>query len=448
MNNKKEKALEQLTTSHPNYMAIRKALMDNPSPDDDITFISDTGLQDNYQNPYEQILNPHDVLIDLHEHETLEMTTESQEFEEYQSPAFDYEQVLDQDDVMVDDAFEVTANDRLKTSITDLLSEQSEREQKVIASRFGLNDTQELTLEETGRAMDISGQRVRQIEAKALRKLRHPMKSDVIRDHMYPDHQFETAYVRKQELKEASDEASLQFAAREMKLRRDDHLQENLKSDLHDIHLAIDKAERTDCVLYARDLKMLLKEKMAEGKRRVPNYSSINEEAMDSSRKISEALSYHQLITELKSTIEFESNVFGHVDSNEGIVQKIEELHLDKILAIRYSCPKLAKSIQNEITKIESGFKAQYFEELQDEIESNASQSVKNMSFADFKEKSVAIMEAEKAIEAKITEGNNKREAERLGLSTHEFMTEDKNAQMSAMMGIMHKVQSESENSF
>ncbi len=53
----------------------------------------------------------------------------------------------------------------------------TEREQKVLRLRFGMNDGRARTLEEVGREFDVTRERIRQIEAKALRKLRHPSRS-------------------------------------------------------------------------------------------------------------------------------------------------------------------------------------------------------------------------------------------------------------------------------
>jgi RNA polymerase primary sigma factor len=57
----------------------------------------------------------------------------------------------------------------------------SPREEKIIRMRFGLEDGSEHTLEEVGRSFDVTRERIRQIEAKALRKLRHPSRSGKLR---------------------------------------------------------------------------------------------------------------------------------------------------------------------------------------------------------------------------------------------------------------------------
>ncbi len=60
----------------------------------------------------------------------------------------------------------------------------TEREQKVLRLRFGLDDGHPRTLEEVGREFNVTRERIRQIEAKALRKLRHPSRSKKLRDYL------------------------------------------------------------------------------------------------------------------------------------------------------------------------------------------------------------------------------------------------------------------------
>ena len=70
----------------------------------------------------------------------------------------------------------------LKEQIQDVLSDLNERERKVISLRFGIDDGYPRTLEEVGNIFDVTRERIRQIEAKALRKLRHPRRSRKLRD--------------------------------------------------------------------------------------------------------------------------------------------------------------------------------------------------------------------------------------------------------------------------
>ncbi|MBP5183566.1 MAG: RNA polymerase sigma factor RpoD [Lachnospiraceae bacterium] len=70
----------------------------------------------------------------------------------------------------------------LKEQLMDVLDTLTERERKVIRLRFGLDDGRARTLEEVGREFQVTRERIRQIEAKALRKLRHPTRSRRLRD--------------------------------------------------------------------------------------------------------------------------------------------------------------------------------------------------------------------------------------------------------------------------
>lgn len=70
----------------------------------------------------------------------------------------------------------------LKEQINDVLSTLTDREAKVLKLRFGLEDGRARTLEEVGKQFDVTRERIRQIEAKALRKLRHPSRSKKVKD--------------------------------------------------------------------------------------------------------------------------------------------------------------------------------------------------------------------------------------------------------------------------
>ena len=74
------------------------------------------------------------------------------------------------------------ANELLKDELNDVLLELTDREEKVLRLRFGLNDGQCRTLEEVGQIFGVTRERIRQIEAKALRKLRHPSRSRKLKD--------------------------------------------------------------------------------------------------------------------------------------------------------------------------------------------------------------------------------------------------------------------------
>ncbi len=72
----------------------------------------------------------------------------------------------------------------LKEQIDDVLSTLTPREQRVLQLRFGLEDGRSRTLEEVGREFNVTRERIRQIEAKALRKLRHPSRSRRLKDYL------------------------------------------------------------------------------------------------------------------------------------------------------------------------------------------------------------------------------------------------------------------------
>ena len=79
---------------------------------------------------------------------------------------------------------EAAAYSLLKEQIEDVLGSLNEREQKVLKLRFGLEDGRARTLEDVGKEFDVTRERIRQIEAKALRKLRHPSRSKKLRDYL------------------------------------------------------------------------------------------------------------------------------------------------------------------------------------------------------------------------------------------------------------------------
>ena len=66
----------------------------------------------------------------------------------------------------------------------EVLDGLSDRERSVIERRFGLRDGQARTLEEVGQEFGVTRERIRQIEAKALRKLRHPQRSRKLKDYL------------------------------------------------------------------------------------------------------------------------------------------------------------------------------------------------------------------------------------------------------------------------
>ncbi|MEE1154857.1 MAG: RNA polymerase sigma factor RpoD [Acutalibacteraceae bacterium] len=77
---------------------------------------------------------------------------------------------------------EVASLTMLKEQISEVLDTLTPREREVIIQRFGLEDGRSRTLEEVGKSFDVTRERIRQIEAKALRKLRHPSRSKKLKD--------------------------------------------------------------------------------------------------------------------------------------------------------------------------------------------------------------------------------------------------------------------------
>ena len=70
----------------------------------------------------------------------------------------------------------------LKEQLSEVLQTLTPREEKVLKLRFGLEDGNPKTLEEVGKEFNVTRERIRQIEAKALRKLRHPSRSKKLKD--------------------------------------------------------------------------------------------------------------------------------------------------------------------------------------------------------------------------------------------------------------------------
>jgi RNA polymerase primary sigma factor len=107
-------------------------------------------------------------------------------------------QVGDSDDTTVGDVIgdksaetpsDMTAYSMLKEKIMDVLDSLTDRERAVLEQRFGLVDGYSRTLEEVGRQFKVTRERIRQIEAKALRKMRHPTRIRHLRGFLENEHQ-------------------------------------------------------------------------------------------------------------------------------------------------------------------------------------------------------------------------------------------------------------------
>jgi len=79
---------------------------------------------------------------------------------------------------------DIASKQLLKEQIEDVLGTLTNREQRVLQLRFGLEDGRSRTLEEVGVEFNVTRERIRQIEAKALRKLRHPSRSRKLKDYL------------------------------------------------------------------------------------------------------------------------------------------------------------------------------------------------------------------------------------------------------------------------
>lgn len=87
-------------------------------------------------------------------------------------------------DITAPTLFDTASRGLLKEQLGSVLSTLSDRERRVLEERFGLRDGKPKTLEEVGRMFAVTRERIRQIEAKALRKLRHPSRGNKLRDYL------------------------------------------------------------------------------------------------------------------------------------------------------------------------------------------------------------------------------------------------------------------------
>lgn len=85
------------------------------------------------------------------------------------------------EDNTISSPIDSATDDGLSGATRDVLSSLTARESKVLRMRFGIDMNTDHTLEEVGKQFDVTRERIRQIEAKALRKLRHPSRSEHLR---------------------------------------------------------------------------------------------------------------------------------------------------------------------------------------------------------------------------------------------------------------------------
>ena len=88
------------------------------------------------------------------------------------------------EDESVEEPIDAASRQLLREQVRNVLGFLTDRERSVIEMRFGLSDGKDHTLEEVGRQFGVTRERIRQIEAKALRKLRHPSRSKALRDYL------------------------------------------------------------------------------------------------------------------------------------------------------------------------------------------------------------------------------------------------------------------------
>ena len=85
------------------------------------------------------------------------------------------------EDGNIESPVDSATNEGLSESTREILASLTPREAKVLRMRFGIDMNTDHTLEEVGKQFDVTRERIRQIEAKALRKLRHPSRSEQLR---------------------------------------------------------------------------------------------------------------------------------------------------------------------------------------------------------------------------------------------------------------------------
>lgn len=125
------------------------------------------------------------AVLDISVQKVKEIIRVSQEPVSLETPVGEEEDSHLSDFIPDDDALapaDAASHTLLKEQLGDVLGTLTDREEKVLRLRFGLKDGRSRTLEEVGKEFDVTRERIRQIEAKALRKLRHPSRSKKLKD--------------------------------------------------------------------------------------------------------------------------------------------------------------------------------------------------------------------------------------------------------------------------
>ncbi len=125
------------------------------------------------------------AVLDISVQKVKEIIRVSQEPVSLETPVGEEEDSHLSDFIPDDDApapADAASHTLLKEQLGDVLGTLTDREEKVLRLRFGLKDGRSRTLEEVGKEFDVTRERIRQIEAKALRKLRHPSRSKKLKD--------------------------------------------------------------------------------------------------------------------------------------------------------------------------------------------------------------------------------------------------------------------------
>src|SRR5579864_574108 len=126
-------------------------------------------------------------VLGIDEEKALEIIKISQEPASLESPVGDEEDSRLGDfihDTQTPTLFDAASRELSKEQVDQVLQSLSDRERRVLEERFGLKDGRPKTLEEVGKMFAVTRERIRQIEAKALRKLRHPSRGNKLRDYL------------------------------------------------------------------------------------------------------------------------------------------------------------------------------------------------------------------------------------------------------------------------